>query len=125
MPRSTYYPSGTYAVVDPETVTRDYGRQIDWANVDDSFKNAEGKKVLPAFTCVGDLLGNGKVSPRVLTTNPAIGGAASSTASPRSSIERRAARSVARISGSTGNSPSRSSLHAMRSRAASTPAGPA
>lgn len=32
-----------------------------------------GNKVLPAGTPVGDLLGSGKLSPRVVTTNPAIG----------------------------------------------------
>jgi hypothetical protein len=49
------------------------GRQIDWPNVADSYKNAEGKKVLPAGTRVGELLGAGKISPRVVTTNPAFG----------------------------------------------------
>lgn len=32
-----------------------------------------GRKYLPAGTVVGDLLGSGKVSPRVVTTNPAMG----------------------------------------------------
>lgn len=32
-----------------------------------------GKKRLPAGTAVGDLLGTGKISPRIATTNPAIG----------------------------------------------------
>ena len=60
-------------VVDPHSIQLNSGRQIDWANVSDTFKNAEGVKVLPAGTVVGELLGNGKVSPRVATTNPAIG----------------------------------------------------
>jgi hypothetical protein len=72
-PRNTYFPSTAGFIVDLQTVTRDYGRQIDWDNVDDDYKNAEGKKVIPAGTRVGDLLGAGKVSPRVDTTNPAIG----------------------------------------------------
>lgn len=32
-----------------------------------------GSKVLPAGTPVGDALGSGKVAPRIVTTNPAIG----------------------------------------------------
>lgn len=133
-------------VVDSETLVRNSGRQIDWANVADSFRSgavvvtvaaaaalaattvtvnalpgalpagavlrfsadeyatltaaaaagatsiateplvgaleigdtatyagAAGKKVLPAGTVVGELLGAGKISPRVATTNPATG----------------------------------------------------
>lgn len=58
-------------VADPESVRRSTGRQIDWANV--STTNADGKKYIPAGTVVGELLGSGKISPRVVTTNPAIG----------------------------------------------------
>lgn len=35
--------------------------------------NGSGNKILPAGTAVGELLGSGKISPRVLTTNPATG----------------------------------------------------
>lgn len=58
-------------VADPHSIIRNSGRQIDWANV--SATNADGKKIVPADTVVGELLGTGKVSPRVVTTNPAVG----------------------------------------------------
>jgi hypothetical protein len=73
MGRTDYNLSGLPGVVDPHNTPRDNGHQIDWANVADSYKNADGKKVLPALTAVGTLLGGGKVSPRVVTTNPAVG----------------------------------------------------
>jgi hypothetical protein len=51
------------------------GRQIDWANVDadDYTDPASGKKIIPSGTAMGTLLGSGKMSPRVVTTNPAVG----------------------------------------------------
>lgn len=58
-------------VADPHSLDRNDGRQVDWANV--SATNADGHKYIPAGTVVGDLLGTGKISPRVVTTNPAIG----------------------------------------------------
>lgn len=58
-------------VVDPHSIDRDNGHQVDWANV--TALNADGKKYIPAGTVVGSLLGNGKISPRVVTTNPAVG----------------------------------------------------
>lgn len=58
-------------VADPHSVMRNSGRQIDWANV--SATDADGNKVVYAGTVVGELLGTGKVSPRVVTTNPATG----------------------------------------------------
>jgi hypothetical protein len=58
-------------IVDRQSVVRSSGRQVDWANV--SATNADGKKYIPAFTAVGTLLGSGKISPRVVTTNPAVG----------------------------------------------------
>ena len=61
-------------IVDHNTVTRDSGVQIDWANVDaETYEEADGKKRLPAGTVIGELLGSGKASPRVETTNPATG----------------------------------------------------
>jgi len=61
-------------VIDEASVLRSAGgRQIDWANVSDTYKQSDGKKFLPAWTVVGELLGNGKLSPRVVTTNPATG----------------------------------------------------
>lgn len=50
------------------------GVQIDWANVAGAYLDvATNKKVLPAGTVLGSLLGAGKVSPRVVATNPAVG----------------------------------------------------
>ena len=50
------------------------GRQIDWANVSSAYLNAaSGRKIIPAGTAMGTLLGSGKMSPRVVTTNPAVG----------------------------------------------------
>lgn len=61
-------------VVDASSIRLNSGRQIDWANVAAGFIDAAtGKKVLPAGTVIGELLGNGKISPRVVTTNPATG----------------------------------------------------
>ena len=61
-------------VADPGSLELSSGRQIDWANVAAGFTDAAtGKKVLPAGTVVGELLGGGKISPRVVTTNPAVG----------------------------------------------------
>ena len=75
MPRTTYYNSHAGFVADPNSI--DYagsGVQIDWANVSAAYVDANnGKKVLKAGTAMGKLLGNGKVSPRVVTTNPAVG----------------------------------------------------
>jgi len=74
MPRSTYAISRPGFVLDQNSMERIDGRQIDWANVSNTYKDATtGKKVLPAGTVIGDLLGAGKVSPRVVTTNPATG----------------------------------------------------
>lgn len=71
MPRTTTNLSRLPFVADPHSVIRNSGRQIDWANV--SATNADGKKIIYAGTVVGELLGGGKVSPRVVTTNPATG----------------------------------------------------
>jgi hypothetical protein len=71
--RVDYQLSGLPFVVDPHNTPRDNGHQIDWANVSDDYLNEAGRKVLPAGTVVGTLLGSGKISPRVVTTNPAVG----------------------------------------------------
>lgn len=75
MPRTTYVVSRAGFVVDPNSMELSEGRQIDWANVAAGYVDATtGKKVLPAGTVVGELLGGSKkISPRVLTTNPAVG----------------------------------------------------
>lgn len=75
MPRTTYVVSRADFVADPNSMERNSGgRQIDWANVGAGYlDSATGKKVLPGGTVVGELLGAGKISPRVVTTNPATG----------------------------------------------------
>lgn len=76
-PRTTHVVSAAAFIADHSSIVRDPGRQIDWANVGTvagvSGTNADGKKFIKAGTAVGDLLGAGKISPRVVTTNPAIG----------------------------------------------------
>lgn len=72
MGRTDYNLSGHPGVVDPHNTPRDNGHQVDWENVDDAYKNDAGKKVIPALTAVGTLLGSGKVSPRAADTNPAV-----------------------------------------------------
>jgi hypothetical protein len=42
-------------------------------NLDQAVVAGSGAKFLPAGTVIGTLLGNGKASPRIVTTNPAIG----------------------------------------------------
>lgn len=72
MPRTTTVVSRPGFIADYASIVRlPTGRQIDWANVTNT--DAEGRKYLPAGTAVGDLLGSGKLRPRVVTTNPAIG----------------------------------------------------
>lgn len=71
MPRTTTQIGRLPFVVDQHSLDRSSGRQPDWANI--STTNADGKKVMYAGTVVGELLGSGKISPRVVTTNPATG----------------------------------------------------
>lgn len=62
-------------VVDWSSLERSTGRQVDWANVGPEFTDpTTGRKRIPAGTPVGELLsGDGRVSPRVAVTNPAVG----------------------------------------------------
>ncbi len=70
--RKTYNTSRFPFVADRDSLDHDSGHTIDWANVNVSFQDATGKKYLPAGTVMGELLsGNGSISPRALTTNPA------------------------------------------------------
>lgn len=71
MARTTVNLSRLPFVADPHSIMRNSGRQIDWANVSDT--NADGKKVVYVGTVVGEILGTGRVSRRVVTTNPAVG----------------------------------------------------
>ncbi len=71
MPRTTTVVSRPGFILDYESIDRMDGRQIDWAAVTNT--DAEGRKFLPAGTPVGTLAGAGKLRPRVVTTNPAIG----------------------------------------------------
>lgn len=73
MGRTTIVSTRISFIVDERSVMRDGGHQIDWANVADTYKNADGKKEILAGTVMGTLLGSGKMSPRVATTNPAVG----------------------------------------------------
>lgn len=79
MPWTSYTPSRPRFVADEHSISRvPGGRQIDWANITAGAGvvpalNADGKKWLKAGTVVGDLAGAGKLRPRVLTTNPAMG----------------------------------------------------
>lgn len=61
-------------VVDEKTIDRGPGgHQMDWANVSlVTYGQDDGKKFVPSFTIMGTLLGAGKISPRVETTNPAV-----------------------------------------------------
>jgi hypothetical protein len=76
MPRTTSNIGGAGFIADHSSIVRDSGRQVDWANVPASgatYDATTGKKKLPAGTVCGDTLGTGKISPRVVTTNPAVG----------------------------------------------------
>jgi len=79
MPRSTFSDlSAPSFLANPGQEVSDNGHQIDWDNVTAGSGvvpalNAQGKKWLKAGTPVGNLLGSGKIGPRVDTTNPAIG----------------------------------------------------
>jgi len=52
------------AVVDPASIMMNSGRQVDFTNTPDSYKGADGNKLIPAFTVVSQLA-SGKVIPRV------------------------------------------------------------
>lgn len=74
MPRTTQTTGAASFIADHNSIVRNDGRQIDWANVGAGYIDATtGKKVLKGGTVIGELLGTGKVSPRVVTTNPATG----------------------------------------------------
>lgn len=75
MPRTTSFPSRAGFIADDNSIVRDTGRQIDWAHVaTDGTYGATGSRVIPAGTVMGELLSGAKtVSPRVVTTNPAVG----------------------------------------------------
>jgi hypothetical protein len=55
------------AVVDPHSIILNSGRQVDWANVPDSFKNSAGDKELPAFKAMSETAA-GLLVPRSATT---------------------------------------------------------
>lgn len=77
MPTFTEY-SGTGRqpfVADRDSLDFDTGHSINWANVaSDGTYGVTGKRVIPAGTRMGELInGDGRISPRVVTTNPATG----------------------------------------------------
>lgn len=51
-------------ILGQSSVRRGSGRQIDWSAVPDSYKNADGKKEIPAGQIMAELA-SGKVIPRV------------------------------------------------------------
>jgi hypothetical protein len=53
MGRTTYSPIRPAFVVDPQSLARNSGRQIDWTKVPASYKNTAGVKVLDAGTVLG------------------------------------------------------------------------
>lgn len=58
----------------PSIVRSAGGHQIDWPNiVADGTYGVTGARRIPAGTVVGTTLGSGKLRPRVVTTNPAVG----------------------------------------------------
>lgn len=75
--RQTTYPGRPNFLKTPgNAIDRTGGLQIDWDNVDadDYTDTASGKKIIPSGTVMGNLLSaGGAMSPRVDTTNPAIG----------------------------------------------------
>lgn len=73
MPRTQTNVGRAGFIADHTSVERlNGGRQIDWAGVGAGYIDAgSGKKVLKAGTVMGELLGAGKLRPRVVTTNPA------------------------------------------------------
>lgn len=78
MPRTNYNTSRAGFIADQHSIVRDPGRQIDWASVGtvagvSGTDPVTGKKFINAGAPVGATLGAGKISPRVVTTNPAIG----------------------------------------------------
>lgn len=70
---TTSHPSRAAFLAGPIHDRHATGVQIKWADVADSYKDATGKKVLPAGTAIGTLLGSGQASPRADGTNPAVG----------------------------------------------------
>lgn len=73
MPRTTTTGLATPGfIANFKSIRQNTGRQVDWANVGAGYIDpATGKKRLKAGTAVGELLGAGKISPRVAATNPA------------------------------------------------------
>jgi hypothetical protein len=72
--QSLYIGRPTWLKTPGNAAFRTGGKQIDWANVGAGYVDAAtGKKIIPSGTAMGTLLGSGKMSPRVVTTNPAVG----------------------------------------------------
>lgn len=66
MGRTTSYPTRPAFVVDPQSLSRNSGRQIDWAKVPAAYKNAAGKKVVHAGSVLGVTV-DGQAVPRAAT----------------------------------------------------------
>ena len=70
MGRTTYDAGRPAFLADLNAYDQDGGHQIDWASIADSYKNSEGKKVLPAGKAM-NITAGGKLVVRVATTAPA------------------------------------------------------
>lgn len=66
MGRETFQIARPGFIADADSIARNTGRTIDFARVPDSYKNADGNKVVPGSTVLS-LLGSGKVVPRKST----------------------------------------------------------
>jgi hypothetical protein len=63
---STTHVLNNGAVVDPQSVVLNSGRQVDWNNVASSFQNSDGDKVIPVLTVMSETDG-GLIVPRATT----------------------------------------------------------
>src|SRR5688572_12478299 len=59
--------SSNGAVVDPQSVVVNSGRQVDWDNVASTFQNSAGDKVIPALSAMSERA-DGLIVPRATTT---------------------------------------------------------
>lgn len=60
------YPSSPGFIVDPKSVTRNSGRQIDWSLVTGTNYGTAPNRVIKAGTIVSEVTASGKVVPRAL-----------------------------------------------------------
>jgi hypothetical protein len=92
--------SSNGAVVDPQSVVLNSGRQVDWENVDSSFQNAAGNKVIPALQAMSETAA-GKLVPRTTTATLTSVVVASNVATATRTNHGFSAGETVRISGSS------------------------